>query len=1101
MLQIYTAANRCLEDELVRRVGAALAEDDAVQYIIVPKQLTLLTERLLLAGLKLRGSFRLRVLSPARLCSLIFEEAGMPAGVRLDDRGRVMLVRRAIQCAAGLTIYKNADRRRGFAEKCARQLELFLQAGVSGEALRACAEDSQGAVRLKLLDLAAILDEYAAQVQGRYQDGDTELIEAVQRAHKAGFIARGRFWFFGFDVIPPVLTGLLARIAALSPRAELFYPVAGDDAAADGDCYRPLRRALMRILAACRQEGAEVNCEALADLPGEGEIPTLEREIFACPAGKWQGEVRHVHLAQAADVRQECLLAAARARRLAMAGMRYGDMQIVCADLAAYRQPLIDAFQAYDVPLFLESSRPVSRMATAQCLLTALTLIDKNFRSEDVLTLMRCGYMDLSRDEADRLANYALRRGIDGGRWLRPLNRGSDAEIAELEPVRLRLMAPVAQLKEELKSARSLQDQLAALFHFLEQTGAHNRSQVLQQRLIDRGLREDAGLLAQSWNRIIGALDQMAALLGGDKLPLRQLSQTLAEALEAAVVKPLPQSGDAVYAQSAGRSLMQKCRALFLLGMSDRSASADDGLLTAAQKQAAAQRMQVWLGPDEAEAALMRRFYLKGALGMAEDQVFISCALSGGDGGAQRPGLFMELTQQIFPDLVPDNQEKQQVLLACAPGAMLGSTARALSLQREGEAVSPADAAAAAALKNVADRLPDVSDRLRRMAQLLHGEDREGLRPESARELYGKLQTQSITRLEKFAGCPFSYYMNYGLKPERVEPFELDRRQMGTFLHEAVHEFLRICGPELNHMSADAAEKRMERIADTMLQSMRLGTPMEDSASVRTEGRALRATACRCARVLAEHMQGSAFTTDQLERSFGREDGPVQLRAGDTVLEGRIDRVDTWKEGNGLRVIDFKLGGKPLNLAGAYHGLQLQLPVYLGAAMKQKRARSAGVYYFALDEGVVNTQSTDPHQVEKERQGRFRMNGLLPADEELLHAQTPNPGEVFSARFTGDGKLFANVPCADETNFRRLVRHTIDMAKKHLDAIRAGEAAVSPASFDGRDACTICDYRAACLFDARLHGGCVRKYKNIKWTEVFEKIAFEQDQTKQTPNE
>ena len=118
MLNIFAGRNELLGEAMLRSIGNALAEDDAPLYIVVPKQLTLLTERMLLGGLKLRGSFRMRVLSPARLCSLIFDGAGMPEGVRVDERGRVMLVRRAIRACENLTIYKNADRRRGFAEKC-----------------------------------------------------------------------------------------------------------------------------------------------------------------------------------------------------------------------------------------------------------------------------------------------------------------------------------------------------------------------------------------------------------------------------------------------------------------------------------------------------------------------------------------------------------------------------------------------------------------------------------------------------------------------------------------------------------------------------------------------------------------------------------------------------------------------------------------------------------------------------------------------------------------------------------------------------------------------------------------------------------------------
>lgn len=1099
MLKVHTGENRLLSGALVQRIGAALNAEEETQYIVVPKQLTLLTERLLLRELKLLGSFRLRVLSPARLCALVFEAAGQPEGVRVDERGRVMLVRRAIRSAGELSIYRNADRRRGFADRCARQLEIFVQSGISPEMLRDCASVSAGMTRMKLNDLAAIYEGYLALMDGRYQDGESELIEAAARLRLAAFLRKGHFWFFGFDMIPATLMRLIAGVAAQAAGAELFYPLAHGSGARDGACYRPLANALARLSSACQDQGVAVERNALPDEPHPcGEIAHLARELYAYPVEPWAAAPEHVRMVYARDVREECMLAAAAARRLAMQGMRYGDMQLLCADLDAYRQALIEAFQIYEVPLFLDNSRPVSRMATAECLLTALQLIEKNFRREDVFTLMRTGYMDLTRDEADRLANYAIRRGVDGGRWLRPFSRGVDAEIAELEPLRKRLMEPLARLKAELRDAKDLKDQLAALFGFLTDIRAYEKSLELQQELIEKGMREAAGTLSQAWNRIIGALDQMAALMGEGKLSLRELRQTLTESLDAAVVKPLPQSGDAVYAQSMNRILMQSARALLVLGLSDGRSAGEEGLLTEAQRQAVSERTEIDLGPDERDEALLRRFYLKSALGMAAEEVCFSCALRGSDGSAQRPGMAMELLREIFPELHPiggaTGDAQLDRLLATSSRSAASLAARAIAESRDG-AAREGDLAAAAALREAGRALPEARERAKRLERMLeNGEGRESIDPAAARALYGRLQAQSITRLERFANCPFSYFAAYGLRPERVEPFELDRRQMGTFLHEAVYEFLRVCGGELNEMDAAQAEMHMGRIADVLLERMRTGTPMEDSASARAESRSLRATACRCARVLAEQMQGSAFRTEQLERSFGREDGPARLQVGDTILEGRIDRVDGWAAGKSLRVIDFKLGGKPLNLAGAYYGLQLQLPVYLGAALKQKQARSAGVYYFALDEGVVNTQSTDKKQVEEERAKSFRMSGLLPEDPELLAAQTPRPDRVFQARLTGEGRLYASVPCADDVNFERLIRHVLRKARAQIDAIRGGEAAVSPASFDGREPCAYCDYRYACLFDSRIDGKRVRRMKNMKWNEVFDRIALEDEE-------
>lgn len=1094
MLNVYTGENRLLPPALIEKIGRALAEEDCAQYIVVPKQLTLLTERMLIAGLKLRGSFRLRVLSPARLCGLIFDETGVPSNVRIDERGRVMLLRALIrENADALTVYKNAERRRGFAEKCAKQLGTFVQGGVSGDQLRECAEVSAGLTRMKLNDLALLLDCYAEKTAAQYQDGESELILAAQRVEAAGFVPNSHFWFFGFDLMPPTLIHFMNQFARNS-RAELFFALKNDEHAPDYDCYTPMDRALERIAASCALIGAEHQRIALADSAPDGEIRRLERELYAYPVQPWTQPTEKIHLTLAKDPREECMAAAARCRKLAMSGLRYGEIQLLCCDLESYRPLLIDAFQTYEVPLFLSDSRPVSRMATAQCLLGALKLLEKNFRSEDVFALMRTGYMDVDRDEADRLANYAVRRGVDGSRWLRPLNRGDAAEIEELEPVRKRLMAPLINLRENLRAADTLKAQLTVLFGFLEEISAYDKSLKLQRELSGQGLKEAAGELAQAWNRIIGALDQMAALMGEKKMSLRELSQTLNEALDAAALKALPQSGDAVYAQPVGRMLMQNAKALLVLGMSDRSAAGEDGLLTAAQKKAVSQKTKAYLGPDESDSARLRRFYLKSALGMAQDAVFFSCALSNTDGSAARPDMAVGLIRELFPQMKEDGGVNGLgEALACAPKAAVVMAGNALSAVRDGANPKQEQLRAAAALKQTADRLPKAYDQLRRMGELLSGRGTDQINPASARALYGKIQAISVTRLEKFAGCPFAHFVNYGLKPQRVEPFELDRRDEGNFLHGAVYAFLKQSGNGLNTMSGDEAERRMASIADEMLSSMRIGTPMEDSAAVRAEGRALRAAACRCARVLAEHMRGSKFYTDQLERDFGREDGSQRLRAGDTALEGRIDRVDSYPEGNSLRIIDFKLGGKPLNLAGAYHGLQLQLPVYLGAAMKQTGSRSAGVYYFALDEGIADTQSTDPDEVEKLRGNDFRMTGLLPEDPELLNAMSDTPERVFNGQFTKEKKPYASVPCADDRNFERLIRHTLKMAQQQIDAIRSGEAKPSPAQFANRTPCTYCDYRSACLFDEKMDSSCVRRYKNIKWNEVFDRIAVEDE--------
>lgn len=1111
MLHLFTGRGRLLAPALIEVLKRAEAE---TQFVVVPKQLTLQTERMLLERLNLRGSFRLQVISAERLCLRIFDAAGEPDGVRIDDRGRVMLVRAAVRAAEpNLTIYRGAEHRRGFPERAAEQLERVRQARVDADTLRACAAELNGSARMKLNDLSYILEAYEDLLEGRYQDGDSEFNAAVVRARDAAFLKDCDVWFFGFDMVPPTLHELMAAVAAVANECGVFLSLENDVNARDFDAFLPMQKGLERLVFAAKRQQAAVERVDVEEQPSsrrrtlvvEGakrkpDLAVLERELFAYPAEPSAGAARSVQLTLLRNPLEESMFAAALTRRLVIQrGWKWDDVLVLCRDLEGYSAPLRTAFAQYEVPLFLASSRSAARHVTAECLLTALKVIEKNYPAEDMIALMRTNLMPIDADEADRFANYAVKYGLRGARFLRPLTRGSEAEVDAIEPIRARFAEPLIHMKENLKNSATLPEQLTALFGFLTEIRAYEKSQARMVALAEANLREAASEEGQVWNRILGALDQMHALLGERKLSLRELNETLTESLSASVIKALPQSGDAVYAQSTNGACTRTAKAILVLGLSDRPVSEEEGLLTPNQKQALIQYTGAYLGPDDADLSRLKRFYLKSALGMASDYVSVSCPLSGGDGAAQRPSAMFEMIESLFPGtkvrggLTGDPSVER--MLRGAPEAAVAFASRALAGEGEGVPLLDSDRAALAGLKKIADGLPKAKDGLKRLSAALNrAQAADSLNPATAKQLYGMLHRQSITQLELFAACPFSYYARYGLRPEKIEPFELNARDEGTFFHSAVNEFLLRSRDDLNDLDAEVAAKRMDAISDVLLEAMGESGPLGDSAVAGAAKRRLKSTARVCAAALADHMRGSAFHTTQLETSFGREDGSLAIRLPNgCILEGRIDRVDEWSgsEADYLRVIDYKRGGKALKLSEAYYGLRLQLPVYLAAAQKRRGSKSAGVYYFTLSEGILSTQSTDAAAVEAERRKAFRMEGLLPEGKEILTAMSPRFSEVVKAKVTASGELYKGTVVASEADFANLTRCTIRRAGEHVESIGSGECEASPARMELADPCKYCDYRAICQFDDRLDAARIRKFKPIPPEEVLERLREE----------
>lgn len=1088
MIRLLTGRPEHAQAALINETARALKSGAGDVYIVVPKQLTLQTELTLIRELEPGGSFRLNVLSPERLCARIFETAGRPSAEKVDDRGRVMLARRALNaCKKQLSVYSGAGHRRGFPARAARQLELFRQAGLTPEEVNDIAVSQSGLFSAKLKDMSKILGAYLDALGDTMMDGEGEFMLAARKASLSEAVRNSGMIFYGFDITPRPMHELIASLACACDVTMIFMSDPASDVP-DADSFRPVNRAIGRLRACCAAAGAAVETARFdegvsSDRPRA--IEYISKNLYADKYEKFPDEPAGLRLMAMKDPRAEAAYAAGRCRELAMAGARWNDMMIVSLDISAYSRVLEDAFGAFGIPIFLSSSRPASRHALAEALLSALRLVWKGFRTQDALSLIRSGYAGVENEDA--LVNYLTHYEPRGKALINPFVKGGEAAI-EVEEDRARLMDPVVQLREELREASGLKEQLTALFEYLTRIGAYTRSLERQDTLIKAGLPRLAGEESQVWNRIMSTFDQMAALMGEERLSQEDLYETLQESLDSAIIKPLPQSGDAVYAQSLDRAVMRGAKYLFIIGMNDRVYSGMDGMFTDRQMSDISAACGKYLCSDATEKALLRRYYMKTALASVHDELCITYPASSEDGAAQRGAALLSDIKRMFPLLKEGGGLEDESMITAmrmsAPGAAMKEAGVHLDTP-EGRA----------ALSTLAT-LPDTGvDRLLRAFDSRNLT--EQLTPDTARRLYGALNSASVTRLEQFGRCPFAHFMRYALSPEVVEPFRLSVRDEGSFYHDAVRAFLTDVRGEINSMSMEEADRRMEQISELLLDRLD-ETKLFDTAVSRAEKRRLRATARAAAEALVLQISGSSFAPVEMELEFGREDGAairLNTMGAPCSLEGRIDRIDEWKNPaeDFLRVIDYKRGGTELKLCEAYYGLQLQLIVYLAAAMRRRGDTGAGVYYFRIEEGIVHDQSTDPAYIEEERRKSMKLKGMTLADTDVIDAMSTDSGDVINVKINKDGAISKTSNAVERDAIDLIIARALDNAAMHVEGIRAGSAAPSPARTKSSNPCSYCDFRNACHFDDGMDAAMVRRFEDMSNDEVIGLLRSQAD--------
>lgn len=1077
-LNILSGCAKQVKQALFDRVRIAHADGKTNIVMLVPAQMTLAAE-LELLGEGAPGSFSLSVMSPGRLHQWIFDQAGWPKGARIDELGRVMLVHAAAQKhKRELNWYRNAVGRKGFAEKALSQIEAFKQAGLDPDALLDRIENlSPGALKSKLSDLRLLYLAYEDALSGRFLDGEDEARAAIQRMPEATLVSDAMVFVYGFDILSQTLAETLISLAECAK--SLTLALCFDDAGRDAELYIPVARALGRLKRLSEAKSVTLTFERAPaiEIASDDAIAHLSRELGSVPPERFPHKIKNIQLAAHPAGKSELVaalktpqdeaeFAAALIRQLVMdRAWRWRDIALCVQSLdTVYEGALRRAFALYDVPLFLPSSRPAERHPAAQCLLSALRLLTHGWQTDDMADYIRTGYTSLSDDEADLFINHILKRGLRGNALKQEL-RGLSEENQALEDFRAAVAKPLLALEKATAKQKDTRLVLGEIFAFLEKLDMCAQIEAQQAPLIDIGMREWAMEGPQVWNRMLLALDQMHELLQDADLSLKDAGELLSRALLVSEVRPLPQSGDAVSCGSIDHMKSQQVKALLVLGLTSLPVSGDSGLLSEQELETLDSdvRFSSSLGP--ADRARMSLLGLKSALAFTGDYLFLSFPGSDAKGAAQRPGAIVSQISRVFDSRL--HLQKEQV-------------------QRMDRMRLNARAAAEARIHARFKASPD--DPLLISVHSALGEHAIGLTLAPPVPLPASLAERllrpggriSVSQLERYTECPFKHFAQYALRPERFEEFSLTPRDAGEFYHEAMERFLSNNKDDLSTFTPKQSMAQMDKVTEQILLE-RGATLIRDDVGSQLSGEELCQVARRAAATLVRHLEGSKFRPSGIEVAFGEGEPQITLAAG-ARLEGRIDRVDQFEQDGEsyLRVIDYKTGGKELQLAQIYYGLQMQLLVYLAAALKKHGGKPAGAFYFKLSDKLIDIDSREVEVIEKKRADEQRMTGLMLMDESVASAMARDAKQVIKSG--ADGKL-------SEKDFAQLIKHTLSKANEAYSGMRAGKIDVKPYQLGSQSACQYCEHGALCQKELCVQENTLADLSN---PEVLQAIFIEE---------
>ena len=1085
MLTILGGNQEALRRELLR-----MAAPGGRMIVIVPEQYTLQTERELMDGLNVPGFFDLEVLSPSRLTERVFGQAGSDGRVRIDARGKQFSLARALlSCRKQLKYYESAADKQGFIQRAGALIADFKRAGVTPEALFAHAEAlPEGAGKDKMADLALLYAAYTKQLAGQFVDGEDVVDHMLSRLPDSGIAKDAAVAVYGFDVLTGQMNRLLLTLERESGQVEALLVMGREEV------FSPVLESARRLQKEAQDAGVPCRFSLLPweDAGQAPELIHLSRQYFQTPGVPWEKPAPALRLYAAPNPYFEAHFAAREMLLLHEQGVSFGDMAAVMGD-PGFAGVLANVLSAYRIPAYVSRKLPAASHGAARFLLSSLRAVGEGYAASDMITLIKSGYAPIEARDGWLLENYILSYGIRGKLWLSPFTRGSAEACAQVEEARQRLIGPLQTLRENMKNAGGAGDALRAVYDYLTETGVYERLAENQEALLARNMAAEAVQARQVWDVLMQLLSQAHAILADAKVSPKQLSAWLEAGLDACELSSLPPTADAVMCGPVGSLPLARPRALFLMNLTDGVLSpSGGGLLTPQEQEDAQKALHAYFSLDEDGQDALARLDVWKALSAPTEHLFLTRSQATQEGAALRPFAQLAHIRRLFPALVEEGGVSQRFAasLPLAPGPALdalGAKAREGAL--EGEWLE--------AWKYLSQN-PETKEKARALA---HAFDPEESAPPLPREITHALfmeRVMSVSRLENFAVCPYKHFVEQGLSPRPRPEWTVTPIDAGNFYHSALEGFTRLLPsipdwPRIDKKTCDAA---VDEAAGPLMEQMLSGA-LGDSARMRALSGKYRRVLKRVAWTFTRGARQSAFSTEHAEVKFGYPGGipPIELTLKDgsrVFIRGVIDRIDRYAgdEGVYLRVVDYKSGAEKMDPARVFWGAQLQLLLYLQAALSmEENAQPAGAFYMRVADPLLPDQE-DTAQVEDALARALCLRGVALKDAAVLRRMDEGePPLTLPKVLTAGGDFDKRATLATLSEMRDLITHAGAMAAQWAQRMRAGEIAASPLC-DKRlkGPCEFCDYAAICRRDVSRAPENARVMQDMRFDELLDKI-------------
>ncbi|MBQ3600544.1 MAG: helicase-exonuclease AddAB subunit AddB [Lachnospiraceae bacterium] len=1124
-------------------------------FVIVPEQFTMETQHNLVSMHPNHGIQNIDVLSFLRLSYRIFEEQGKRQGTVLEDTGKSMLVRKVIgNKKEELQLLKNNVKKIGYVSEIKSLLSEFLQYNIKKEDIEKMINVSQKEILLqrKLEDMLVIYEGFQELLQEKYITAEEILDVLAQFIPSSNLLKDGIVCLDGFTGFTPVQYKLIQEL--LKHCKEVRITLTLDEreninqVGEEFHLFYTTKKTIHKLYKIAKENGVMVNPEVwirenqipyrfmespeLACLEDnlfrfqrmdydkykeEHKIENPESNIYLFEAGNPQGEVDAIMGEIFRLVREE--------------GYRYRDIAILTGDIEAYSPMVEKACKKLDFPSFIDYKKDIMKNPLVELIRSLLDIFRNNYDYESMFRYLRCGLVDIPKEDVDMLENYVIALGIKSKKrwnqmWTRIYRKDVEIDIEYINEIRQRVIENLEILQKGFsKRENTVLSYTTHLHEYLLKQNVYFKIKEYEKSFEERNMPLLAKEYSQVYSIVLEIFDKIVELLGEETITIGEYSDLLEIGFTEAKVGLIPPGVDQIVMGDMERTRLKDIKALFVLGVNEGiipKNTGKGGLISDVERELLESNL-IELAPTSKQSAYMQQFHLYINLTKPKNKLYLSYHKVNQEGKMAMPSYLISKIRKIFPDLVTKEEVKlyvQQDLVGNQIDQLLNhdlGNKYLLSGLQEYEKQKMADWWKE--LFRFYKKQPGFEESLQ---QLIRGagyvNEEKGLSKQVAEALYGKKISNSVTRVERYVSCAFAHFLQYGLQLKERYEFRFGGVDFGNIFHDVLRIFPNRL-KEKNYTWKTIPVEEMHELIEKCVREVAadygnaiLTSSKRNAYMIERMCRIMKRTLW----ALSEQIKKGDFEPTDYEVTFSYMDGleNAKMDLGEErimQLQGRIDRIDQCetdfdsKDAVYVKIIDYKSGSTKFQIDNMYYGLQMQLIVYMNAAMELKKqenpdkeVKTAGIFYYNMEDPIID-RPTNEGKREEEILKELKMDGLVNNKNQVIqlfdrafgtdgNLEKSVKSLVIPVETTKDGLIGARSSSISEEQFGNMGEYINLLMKKYGKEILEGNTSIYPYEKEDKTACDFCSFKPVCNFDRKLPGNQYRRLEKLSKNQVWDKI-------------